>query len=107
MAKGALVSGDAGSVLRVHLTDSETDEAVDLTGKTVKLRYRINGGTVIEKDMTLLDQTNQKGWAQYQFAPADLPTAGDLEGETRLDPGGPGQLTSDETFHIPIRAALA
>lgn len=106
MAKGALVVGDAGSVLRVHITDSETDEAIDLSGKTVKLRYRINGGTLIEKDMTVLDQTNQKGWTQYQFAPADLPAAGNLEGEIRVDPGGAGQLTSDETFHLAIRAEL-
>ena len=106
MSKGALVVGDGGGVLRVQVTDSETAEALDLTGKTVKLRYSLNGAATVTKTMTALNQVTKKGWAEYQFATTDLTEAGDLEGETRLNDGQPDQLTSDTTFHIPVREPL-
>jgi len=106
MPKGALVVGDGGGVLRVKVTDSETAEALDLTGKTVTLRYSLNGGATVTKTMTALNQTTRKGWAEYQFATTDLTAAGDLEGETRLNEGQADQLTCDTTFHIPVRTAL-
>jgi len=106
MPKGGLVAGDGGSLLRVHILDSETNEPIDLTGKTVMLRFSLAGGATVEKTMTALDQTTNKGWATYQFAAADLPQGGELQAETRLNDGQPDQLTSDRKFKIPVRDPL-
>lgn len=100
-----LVAGDRGSVLVVTVKDADTDTVMNLTGKTVKLRYKINGGTVTVKTMTAqVPETNGK--AEYQFEAADL-VAGDFEGEVRLQDGLADQLTSVTTFHRSVRAALA
>lgn len=106
MAKGGFVAGDGGSVLKVHIVDAETGEAIDLTGKTAQLRYTLNGGALVTKTMTILNQSTARGWAEYQFSTTDLTEAGDLECETRLNAGQSDQLTSDSTFHLPVRAAL-
>lgn len=102
-----LVSGDGGSKLRVTITDSASGELIDLTGKTVKLRYSLNGGTTQQRDMTLLNQTTSKGQAEYQFLAADLTAAGELNGEVRLQAGLSDQLTTVDTFHLSIKAPLA
>lgn len=97
-----LVAGDRGSVLRVTVTD-QAGTAVDLTGKAVQLRYTIGPGELQIKTMTVLNQTTNKGQADYQFAAADL-SDGILEGEVRLNDGQPDQLTSVDKFYLPIRA---
>lgn len=101
-----LVAGDSSSVLRVTVFDSETKEPMDLTGRTVTLRFRLNGGTVVPVAMTVLDQTNQRGKAEYEFQSADLLSAGLVEYEIRLDSGTGNQLTSLETGQLAVRAAL-
>jgi hypothetical protein len=99
-----LVAGDRGSVLVVTVKDHETEAAIDLTGKSIKLRYKINGGTLATKTMTAqIPET--LGKASYQFLSTDL-TAGDFEGEVRLQDGLSDQLTSVQTFHRSVRAAL-
>lgn len=106
MANYELVAGDGGSTLRVSILDSLTDEAVDLTGKTAQLRYAINGVATVEKSMTVLDQTANKGKAEYRFLAADLTEGGTLAGEVRLQDGLVDQLTTVDTFHIAIKAPL-
>ena len=101
-----LVVGDGGSTLHVTVVDSETKAPMDLTGKTVQVRYAINGGATVEKSMTVLNQTSFRGQAQYQFLTSDLSAGGILDGEVRLQDGQPDQLTSVEMFHIPIRVPL-
>lgn len=105
MAVYQFVAGDGGSTLHVTVLDSVTKEPKDLTGKTVQLRYSINGGVTVEKSMTVLNQTTHPGQAEYQFLVADL-TAGTLKGEVRLQDGLDDQLTTIDTFHIPIKAPL-
>lgn len=106
MPQGGLVAGDGGSLLRVRLLDNETKEPIDLTGRSVTLRYSLGGGATVEKAMTVLDQTTQKGWATYQFAVADLPSAGELKYEARINDGQPDQLTSDRLLTLQVRAPL-
>lgn len=106
MPKGGLVVGDGGSVLRVQILDSATDEPIDLTGKTVTLRYSLNGAATVTKVLTALDQITKKGWAEYQFAVADLTAAGDLKFEARLNEGLADQLTTDRLHIVPVRAPL-
>lgn len=102
-----LVVGDGGSKLVVTIKDSSTGEMVDLTGKTVKVRYAINGGTLQQRDMTVLNQTTNKGQAEYQFLTTDLTAAGELKGEVRLQAGQSDQLTTVDTFHLAIKAPLS
>lgn len=102
-----LVAGDGGSALRVTLTDHTTHEVIDLTGKTVQIRYKLNGSALQTRAMTVLDQATLKGQAQYQFLSADLTGPGELKGEVRLQHGQSDQLTTVHTFHLQIRAPLA
>lgn len=106
MPKGGLVKGDGGSKLRVLITDSETNAPIDLTNKTITLRYSIAGGVTMERTMTALDQATLKGYAEYQFLVADLNASGDLSGEARVNAGLSDQLTSDTVFTIPVRDPL-
>lgn len=101
-----LVAGDSGAKLVVTCRDHETDEPIDLTGKTVHLRYSLNSGATLSRAMTVLPQATQKGQADYQFAPADLTIGGSLEGEVRLQQGLADQLTAITRFHIPVKMPL-
>lgn len=107
MATYDLVAGDGGTTLRVTIKDNLTQELIDLTGKTVKLRYSVNGATLQTRDMTALNQTTSKGQAEYLFLAADLSTAGELKGEVRLQHGLGDQLTTVDTFHLNIKSPLA
>lgn len=102
-----IVAGDGGSKLRVTIRDSETNDLIDLTGKTVQLRYSINGGATVQKTMTALNQTSSKGQAEYQFLTTDLTAGGEMKGEVRLQAGQADQLTTVDTFHLSIKAPLS
>ena len=102
-----LVAGDGGSKIRVTIKDQQSNDTIDLTGKTVKVRYAINGGTLQQRDMTVLNQTTNKGQAEYQFLTTDLTAAGELKGEVRLQAGQSDQLTTVDTFHLAIKAPLS
>lgn len=99
-----LVAGDAGSKLVVTCKDSETLVAVNLTGKTVKLRYTLDGGAVQVKTMTIQNPATA-GKAEYQFGASDL-TAGTLTGEVRINEGQDDQVTSVDVLVLSVRAAL-
>ena len=101
-----LVAGDGGTTLRVTIKDAVTELTVDLTGKTVQLRYSLNGGTTVEKSMTPRNQTTFPGEADYTFLAADLTTGGTLIGEVRLQDGLSDQLTSIDRVHLSIQSAL-
>lgn len=106
MAQADLVAGDSGSKVRVVLRDAATQQLVDLTGKTIMLRYSLNGAATQEKTMTALDQVSAKGEAEYHLSALDLSAAGELKGEVRLQDGLPDQLTTVDTFHLTIKAPL-
>lgn len=101
-----LVAGDSGSKEHVTIRDSVKHELIDLSGKTVQLRFSLNGGATVQRTMTALNQTTNKGEAEYLYTAADLPVGGELRGEVRLDPGGAGQLTTVDTFHHLVKTAL-
>lgn len=106
MANYELVAGDGGSTLHVTILDSITKEPIDLTAKTVQVRYSLNGGATILKTMTLLNQTSNKGEAEYQFLTTDLTAGGTLDGEVRLQSGLSDQLTTVDTFHLAVKTPL-
>lgn len=107
MANPDVVAGDGGSKLRVTIRDSATQDPIDLSGKTVKVHYKINGGALQERSMTVLDQAANKGQAEYQFLTTDITAGGEMQGEFLLQAGQSDQLTTVDTFHLSIKAPLA
>lgn len=71
-----------------------------------QVRYTLNGGSTEQRAMSLLNQVTQRGQAQYQFTPADLPAAGVIVGEVRLQAGLSDQLTTVDQFYLAVRAPL-
>lgn len=100
-----LVAGDSGSKIRSRCRDNQTKAVLDLTGKTVHLRYKLNDGALVIKTMTVLDP-GTLGEAEYQFGVSDL-SAGVLQGEIQIQPGAADQLTSLLPFSRKVRAALS
>lgn len=107
MATADLSEGDGGSKLRLTIKQQESEEPIDLTGRTVQVRYAINGGTTQERTMTILDQAANKGQAEYQFLTTDLTPSGQMAGEVRLQAGLPDQLTTVDNFYLQIKKPLA
>lgn len=107
MSNYDLVAGDGGCKLRATIKESSTEEAIDLTGKTITVRYAINGGAVQERTMTALNQATNIGQAEYQFLTTDLTAGGEIKGEVRLQAGLSDQLTTVDTFHLAIKVPLA
>jgi len=99
-----LVAGDTGSKLVATCKDSQTKAVIDLTGKTVQLRYAIDGGAVVTKTMTV-QTPGTLGKAEYQFGVNDL-SGGTLKGEVRIQPGLSDQITSLNPFELSVRPAL-
>ncbi len=95
-----LVKNDTGRKLQLTLQDDGA--AVNLTGATVNLHYRIAGGTVKTAAMTLTDAVN--GVAEYQFATGDLDVAGSLDYEVQVTDSG-GKITTFKESGQKIRVA--
>lgn len=98
-----LVVGDKASKIRVTCKDS-AGQIIDLSGKSAKLRYKIDGGTLQSRDMTVTAPL--AGLAEYQVGATDV-TPGLLVGEVRLNEGLADQLTSSHVFAIAVRAPLS
>lgn len=106
MSNYELVAGDGGSTLHVTIRDAETTDKLDLTGKTVTVRWSLNAGATIERAMTLRNQVTNPGEADYQFTTTDVPSGGELTGEVRLQAGQSDQLTTVDLFHLSVKASL-
>lgn len=98
MAK--LIVGDTLAILRVTVKDAGT--VVNLTGATVLMNYRINGGTLVTTtNWTISNPTT--GVCDYQFTSGEL-TAGQLVGELQITISGKVGKTSK--LYIDIEAAV-
>ena len=86
-----LFVGDTGRALQVTLQDAGT--AIDITGATVQLLYRIDGGTITTKTMTITDAAS--GIAQYTFLAPDLTAEGTLQYQVKLTDSGGAISTFD------------
>lgn len=99
-----LVASDTGSKLTVVLTDAGTGNAIDLTGSTVKLKYRLGGGALVTKTMTVTAPATQ-GIATYQFGTGEL-TAGTLNAEVEITDQSGNVITSSSEIGVDVRAKL-
>jgi hypothetical protein len=80
-----LVAGDTGTVLTLTCQDAgNNNAAINLTGMTVKLLFRIGYGVTQTRSMTIVDAVNGK--AKYQFVTGDL-VAGIMEARATITDG--------------------
>lgn len=87
-----LFVGDTGRVLQVTLQDDGT--AIDITGATVQLLYRIDGGgSITTKTMTITNAIS--GIAEYTFLAPDLTEEGVFQYQVRLTDSGGAISTFD------------
>ena len=100
----ALVQNDTGSKLVVTCKDNETKVVIDLTGATVRLKYKIDTGTLQTKTMTVPPPATN-GKAEYQWLTAEL-TPGVLEAQIEITDATSKVLTSLDPILLPIRTKL-
>lgn len=99
----SFVAGDTASVLVVYCRRSDDDSIpVDLTGASVKLMWRIDGGTLVTRGMTIADAS--AGKATYEFTTSEL-AAGIMSAEVEVTTAD-GITTSLESFRFTIRARV-
>jgi hypothetical protein len=98
----SFVSGDTNSVLTVTCTRADTLAALNLATATVALKWRIDGGTLQTKTMTVTDAAN--GIATYTFTTGEL-TAGLMVAEVEVTDGGK-VISSAETMRFTVRAKV-
>lgn len=65
-----LVTGDTGSVLELTITDKTTGAAIDLTGATVRVKWRDADGTLVTATATVTSAAG--GLAEYQFTTGQI-----------------------------------
>lgn len=89
------------------VTGITTETAINLTGKTVKLRYKIGSGALVTRTMTLFSQTGDDvGKAYYDWTTDEL-TAGALTGEIAIEDSDTTPHRQPSEFTLQIKAALA
>ena len=100
----SFVSGDTGSKLEVTCKDDDTGVVINLTGATVKLKWRDAAEVLQTKTMTIIDAVN--GVVDYQFL-ADELIAPQMKFEVEITDSGGKVLHSIELIRESVRAALA
>lgn len=103
-----VVAGDTGTILKVVIKNDQDKVVVNLTGCTVRLKYRIDGGSLVTKTMTVTDAA--KGEAQYKFVASELTAAAagksTLRGEVEVMDGGGEVVTQLVPMNLLIRAKV-
>lgn len=97
------VEDDTNSKLKVTCTRDDTGAAINLTGATVTLKYKINAGTLATKTMSVEDTTG--GVASYTFTSDEL-APGIMVAEVQVESGGK-VVSSLEPMRFTIRERLA
>jgi hypothetical protein len=111
MASYEYVAGDSGSKITLTARDAATKTIIDLTSFTAKVRYSLNGASIVERTMTNTDPTN--GIAEYLWLSSELacdvdaPASGQIVGEFTITDLASHKVTSLNKFKVNIRAALA
>lgn len=109
MAAFALVAGDTGTVLLVTVKKNSDKQPADLTGKTVRLLYRIDGGELVTRTMEILDPPTQ-GKARYIFVENELTAApagtSKFRGEIEVEDGNGMITTQLVPMNLLIRARV-
>lgn len=100
--RSEFVEGDTGAFLQIACRDVGTGGPLDLSSATAVLRYTLNGGAAVERDMVVTDAAG--GLVQYQFV-ADELEAGALRCEVTITRAS-GTLTSESPMLFAVRGRL-
>jgi BppU N-terminal domain len=98
----SFVAGDTNSVLTVTCKRADSGAVIDLAGATVSLKWRVDGGTLVTKSMTITDAPN--GVCAYTFGTGEL-VAGIMVAEVAVTIGGK-VTTSVEPFRFTVRPTV-
>ena len=96
---------DTGSTLEITCQNDSTGAVINLTGSTVALRYKIAGGALQTKSMTL-DGDPTTGKATYTFLANEL-TPGTFIGDATITDAGALTISSLENIVEEIKSRLA
>lgn len=98
------VAGDTGSKLKVTCKNDQDSIIIDLTGATVKLKWKNTSGVLVTKTMTILSPATG-GQAIYQFATAEL-YAGTMEFEVEITDSGGKVIRNLDLIKEKVRGSL-
>ena len=77
-----LVQGDIGTQVQATIYRDDTGQAIDLTGATVRFKFRKKGTTTVLTTLTPASSDLPNGVVTFQFGVGDLDVEpGDYEGE--------------------------
>lgn len=98
-----LVEDDTNSSLVIICRDSQR-ALIDLTGKTVTLRWRFDNETTMSHSalMTIMDQVSDKGRASYRFAVGELRAPHIIYDAVITESGG-GVVTQNRELMLSVR----
>lgn len=98
------VAGDTGTIHGPVTCKDKAGTVIDLTGGSAKLLYRMDGGSLQTKTMTV-NSPATSGNVQYQFLSGEL-IAGEMVGEIEVTDSGNKIITEICTFTRAIRAKI-
>ena len=98
------VEADTGSKLEVTCKNDDDKSVIDLTGATVKIRWKNLAGSVQEKAMTVTNAAG--GVAEYEFAASELEEHRQAH-EIEITDSGGKVITSLNPVTVTIRKKLS
>jgi hypothetical protein len=98
-----LVAGDTASKRRVTCFDNDTGLPFDLTGATVKLKWK-SAGALVTRTMAVVDAAG--GVAEYQFLAGEI-VVPSMTFEVEITDSAGKVVRSLQLDTVPVRAALA
>lgn len=101
-----LVQGDTRPQIKVTLTDDTTGLAIDITGATVRMKFRAAGATVLTDTLTGIVLDGPAGVVVFPWNATTLDcTPGDYEGEIEITfAAGAGIQTAYQPLKFQVRA---
>lgn len=104
MSTYQFVAGDTGSKLEVTCKNDADNTAINLTGATVKLKWKDAGGALQTKTMTITGAV--AGVAEYQFLTGEL-FAGTVDYEVEITDADGKIIRSLDLLREKVRAVLS
>lgn len=97
-----VVAGD-NVTLKVTCKRLSDKSIIDLTGATVRLKFKVNDGSLVTQVMTVPTPAN--GQAQYKFATNEL-TVGEVDAEVEITDVSTNVFTNLIPLHIGVRSRV-
>lgn len=103
MSTYQFVAGDTGSKLEVTCINDDTGAVINLTGSTVKLKWKNTAGVLQIKTMTITSAVG--GVAEYQFLTGEL-FSGTMNFEVEITDSSSKIIRSLDLISEKVRRAL-